>query len=205
MNFKPTRHRTIHRRSQQSGVGLIEVMVAILLLAMGLLGAVALQFATAKEQRSSQFVARAAMLSNEIAERMRSNRAAIEDITTPQYLTATKYADVKQVVSTSPSVGVACTQANPCLTAAATAANDINVWLQSVNAMMPQSAAMLLMPTEGINALSRTIVIAWVEPVVDKDKDGAPIVINQTSGNNGCPSSIDAAAGVRCYQLKFVL
>jgi type IV pilus modification protein PilV len=180
-------------------------MVAILLLAMGLLGAVALQFATAKEQRSSQFVARAAMLSNEIAERMRSNRAAIENIATAQYLTATKYADVKQAVSDSLTVAAACTQANPCLTAAATAANDINVWLQSVNALMPQSAAMLLMPAEGINALSRTIVIAWVEPVVDKDKDGAPIVINQTSGNNGCPSSIDAAAGVRCYQLKFVL
>lgn len=202
-NMKPA--TPLNTLNIQAGVGLIEVMVAILLLGMGLLGAVALQFATAKEQRSSQFVARAALLSNEIAERMRSNRAAIEDTATPRYTTSTTYLDARAAVSAAASTVNACTVNTPCNTASSAAVNDINLWLQSVNTLMPQSAAMLLMPPEGVNALSRTIVIAWLEPVVDKDASGNPIVLKQASNNNGCPATISAADGVRCYQLKFVL
>jgi type IV pilus modification protein PilV len=191
----------------QAGVGIIEVMVAIILLAMTLLGAVALQFATAKEQRSSQFVSRAAIAANELAERMRANRTGLEDLFNPQYITsATTYSASVTALGSSSSTQ-SCLAASPCSSAAATAADDLAQWQQSLVQTMPrgQTAAIVLMPPTSTNgaALSRDIVIAWVEPVVDKDAAGNPILISSTA--YGCPASIAAPAGVRCYRQRFVL
>lgn len=189
---------------KQKGVGLIEVMVAMLLLAMGLLGAVALQFATAKEQRSSQFVSRAAMAANEIAERMRANRAGIE--TSLYVTTQVTYAD-GLTATTLPAV--MCTSAQPCTTPAATTTLDIAVWQQYIQNNMPrgQSAAFLIMPSDGAAVFSRDIVIAWVEPVVDKRADGTPILLTSTGANptSRCPATLNAPDGVRCYRQRFVL
>jgi type IV pilus modification protein PilV len=96
-------------RQRQSGVGLIEVLVSMVLLAMGLLGAVALQVATAKEQRSAQFVSRAAIAANEIAERMRANRESI--MTATGYVTPnTTYA---AGIAAAPPPAFATAQATP--------------------------------------------------------------------------------------------
>ena len=192
----------------QSGVGLIEVMVAIVLLAMTLLGAVALQFATAKEQRSSQFVSRAAIAASELAERMRANRAGLEDLANFRYLTAaTTYSASVAALANSNATQPSCLVASPCTTPAAIAADDLALWQQAIVQTMPrgQSAAIVLMPSTSTNgaALSRDIVIAWVEPVVDKDAAGNPILIS--SANYGCPASISAPPGVRCYVQRFVL
>ncbi len=184
----------------QRGVGLIEVLVAILLLAMGLLGAVALQFATAKEQRSSQFVARAALLGNEMAERMRSNRAGIElglyDMTGISYQTS------KQSVEGNIAVW-ACNPMPTCVTPQLVENNDTAAWWRSVAASLPQGAAIVRTTASALNG--RDIILAWVEPVVDKDSQGNPIQLNQAAGNNGCPANIQAPKGVRCYQMRFVL
>jgi hypothetical protein len=51
--------------------------------------------------------------------------------------------------------------------------------------------------------MMRDITIAWVEPVVDKKADGTPIA--PPAVDRGCPASIDAPAGVRCYTQRFVL
>jgi type IV pilus modification protein PilV len=208
MNSKKSLRTHQSTRFTQKGVGLIEVIVAILLLATGLLGAVALQFATAKEQRSSQFVSRAALLANEIGERMRANRAALDDpsqiISPTTYLTAdTQYVPSQMTTQANSQAVNACTAAAPCLTALSIQSNDITQWQQSVTSALPQGAAMLLLPTGGGSTLSREIVIAWVEPVMDKDSSGAPRPLQVSQ--SGCPPSINPPVGVRCYRQRFVL
>ncbi len=192
----------------QRGVSLIEVLVAIILLAMALLGAVALQFATAKEQRSSQFVSRSALLANEIAERMRSNRAAIDDPTqtTPLYVTSeTSYNDSLVQTRANQATIDNCTPTTPCATVAAIQLNDIAMWRQSVGSALPQGAAFLMLTAGGANTLARDIVLAWVEPAVDKDGAGVPQLLPATK--SGCPASIvlPSTGGIRCYQQRFVL
>jgi type IV pilus modification protein PilV len=204
--------RRLRSTTRQTGFGLLEVMVSIFLLGMTLLGAVALQFATVKEQRSSQFVNRAAIAASEIAERMRANRAGIENLATLQYVSVkTTYVTALPLIEASLSEAETCTTAAPCTTPTATAANDVVLWQQFIAQHMPrgQSAAFLLMPTASTagNALARTIVIAWVEPVVDKKADGTPVLVTSAGSKptSGCPTSIDAPDGVRCYTQTFVL
>jgi type IV pilus modification protein PilV len=188
----------------QSGVGLIEVMVAIILLAMGLLGAVALQFATAKEQRSSQFVARAALLGNEMAERMRSNRAGVEaGLYNMQTSSSHTYNASNQTIANNTFDPYDCSPVPDCINPTWVADRDIVNWGQLAFASLPQPAAILLPVPNTANA--RDIVLAWVEPVVDKRDDGTLVQISQQAGNNGCPALISAPVGVRCYQMRFVL
>jgi type IV pilus modification protein PilV len=206
-----TKHSNIR---SQSGVGLIEVLVAILLLAMGLLGAVALQFATAKEQRSSQFVTRAALLGNEIAERMRANRAGVE--AGLYSMKGETYASNRSLLANlEQTIGYSSPRCMPmpsCISPIAVVDNDLIAWSITVVNTLPQAAAIVLpvaLPEVGGSTKSmpaaRDIVLAWVEPVMEKNADGAPIPISQTLKNNGCPALIEAPVGVRCYQMRFVL
>ncbi len=191
----------------QSGVGLIEVMVAIILLAMGLLGAVALQFATAKEQRSSQFVARAALLGNEMAERMRGNREGIKaGLYNMQNSGNYTYSAVKQAIANNPALPAPCAPLPNCFTPALAEQQDLAQWWQASSAALPQVAAIVLL-AQGPNSPSgaRDIVLAWVEPVVDKDINGNPLLLEKDTNYTGCPPVIDAPNGVRCYQVRFVL
>jgi type IV pilus modification protein PilV len=194
----------------QAGMGLIEVMVSIILLSSVLLGAIALQFATAKEQRSAQFTSRAALLANEIGERMRANRAAMVNLNqtvspTSLYVTATTEAGTKTAMDTvmMKSVSTTCTSTAAC-TALQTADYDRTAWWQNIRMQMPDdTVGLLLVPAAGAATVSRDVVIAWREPVTDKDQSGTAIAINNT--NNKCPVSIGASTGMRCYVQRVTL
>lgn len=65
--------------STQSGFTLLEVVIAILVLAIGLLGLASLQAVGLQFNQSSQFRTQATNLAYEMADRMRSNREAARD------------------------------------------------------------------------------------------------------------------------------
>ncbi|WP_324768164.1 type IV pilus modification protein PilV [Pokkaliibacter plantistimulans] len=73
------RHRTRLRSGRrlpcagQRGVGLIEILVALIVLAIGLLGVAALQTSSLRNNQSSFDRANAVVLVNDIVERMRAN------------------------------------------------------------------------------------------------------------------------------------
>lgn len=197
---------------KQKGVGLIEVLVAIILLSSVLMGAIALQLSTAKEQRSAQFVSRAVLLASEMGERIRANRDAIRSSITSTnpindylYLTNSEQIAVKSAMDANTTVQ--CTQ--NCSSISATAKNDMITWWQTIRTQMPpDSVGMLLMPNtttinSQINALSRDIVIVWREPVVNKSKNNTAILLNNK--NNSCPASINASEGMRCYVQRVML
>jgi type IV pilus assembly protein PilV len=62
---------------QQAGVSLIEVLIAVLVLAIGLLGIAGLQTAALTNNLTSYQYSQAAILAQSMAERMRGNRQAV--------------------------------------------------------------------------------------------------------------------------------
>jgi type IV pilus modification protein PilV len=199
---------------QQSGSSLIEVLVAVLVLSAGLLGAVALQFATAKEQRSAQFVSRAALVANEMAERMRTNRAGLAVglyDTSQSRTTLTTHANAVQAIASSSFTINDCSgKPAECSPAASAEQADFQALWAVLRNSMPQASAHILPVAGGATTLRRDIVLAWVEPVVDKDKDGKPLPfissnINGRTANSGCPTTLAAPEGVRCYTMRFAL
>lgn len=66
-------------RLRNRGFTLIEVLVALVLLSIGLLGLAKLQFWGVKHTGSAYFRTQATQLANEMVERMRSNPAAVAD------------------------------------------------------------------------------------------------------------------------------
>ena len=187
----------------QTGMGLIEVLVAIILLSSVLLGAVALQASTAKEQRSAQFVGRAALLASDIGERIRANRAAVK--TGTLYTTASTYTTVQNNMNNLSSnlmnIGFCINQV---CNATEMSNHDISSWWRSIQTQMPaDTVGMLLVSTGQPNLSSRDIVIVWREPVVDKDADGNPDL--RPAYARGCPSSIKAPDGMRCYVQRVML
>lgn len=68
-----TRIRTPRRRSRQTGVGLIEVMVAVLVMAVGLLGIAAMQAAALRNSQSSLERSQAVVQTYAVLDAMRAN------------------------------------------------------------------------------------------------------------------------------------
>ncbi|MFC1542824.1 type IV pilus modification protein PilV [Pseudomonadota bacterium] len=103
----------------ERGFSLIEVMVALIVLSVGLLGLAGLQSASLRSTYSSYVRTQAGIAAMEMAERMRANKTGVD---TMQY----------QAIS-SPPAGTAPTS---CLTsnclAAAMAAHDAYTWLSSL-------------------------------------------------------------------------
>ncbi len=67
------------RLSSQSGFTLIEVLVAILILAVGLMGLSAMQLTSLKVNQGAYYRSQASILASDILDRMRANREGFED------------------------------------------------------------------------------------------------------------------------------
>lgn len=65
------------KRKHQHGFSMIEVLIAVLILAIGLLGMAALQMASLGQGQESYFRSQATALSDDLASRIRSGRRAI--------------------------------------------------------------------------------------------------------------------------------
>ncbi len=107
-------HRThrIAKRRSQSGFSIIEVLVAMLVLAIGLLGLAALQAQGLRFNHDAYIRTQATHLASDIIDRMRTNRANIAD-----------YRDADP--------GGACDPA------AATVSNDLTCWYDALAFVLP--------------------------------------------------------------------
>lgn len=194
-DFKPQR--------AEQGFTLIEVLIAIIVMAIGFLGVTFLQIRTVQEQRSAQFMGRAALLAGEMAERMRANRLGVE---TGLYVTP---ATARTYQLLTPSLILP--PANPCggvgQTACTTAAGmfeyDLYQWRLGVQAGFSGGAGLLTNTSATGNLLpanQRRIVVAWREPVTDLQNNTPNLLTDPT-----CPTELAQPAGVRCYVLQFTL
>jgi len=123
-----------HRqKSAQIGAGLIEVMVALLLLGIGLLGIMNMQTRSLNLNQQAYLHSQATGLLRDISDRMKANRTAADS-----YLIN---------YGSSVSSSTDCTSTNCEINQLADW--DVNQWLGSVQAILPQGDAEIISQGEG--------------------------------------------------------
>ncbi len=199
----------MQKRSQQRGMALLEVGVAMVVLSVSFL-AVGLTLASAaRNQRSGQAMVRAAALANDMAEQMRANRAAVEGVAPNRgFVLSNTYAALTQLNALAvptcggqydrpPSTSVT---TPACTNAKGFADYAVAVWLTQVQTTLPGGAGAIV-DTGGNH---RRIAVAWVDPVTDKS-NGAAAPLTDQACNNVSVLAVAANSGVRCLVMDFQL
>ena len=209
------------------GVTLIEVLVAIIILSIGLLGMAGLQLATAKYKLGSGARASIASLYADYADRVRINTesAGINSISgggsTSLYTYQATWTAQQAISSSSMASSisaVACEGSSAC-TSANRAAHDMLTWRKSVRDNLPQGSVYVVGDRrDGIN-----ITFMWF----DKDNTTSASRTDNGTGNTltiatncssdtatgtesglaqqtCCPAPANVPAGVRCTRFSFM-
>lgn len=116
----------ITSQKHQRGVGLIEILIAVIVLSMGIFGVAALQVKGIQINHSAYLRTEAVWLANEIIDRIRTNR---EGYTNGNY-------HVETPASYDGTGSFATCTNSPC-TAATLAAYDISQWVNSIQNRLP--------------------------------------------------------------------
>ena len=191
-------------RRCQAGATLIEILITILVVAIGLLGAAGLQIASSRFQQTSAYRTEALHEASMLIEKIRSNNSNLRlanlpaAVATPAsaYLAADDYATAT-VIPADPACGLA--GQTPC-TAAESAQRDLREWRQSIAQNLPSGRGSIFQVTTGAltEPNARRIVVMWREKV-----DQATI---NTSGQDAdeeldtqCPAP--QVAGIRCLNI----
>lgn len=125
-------------RPLQAGFTLVEVLVALIVLSIGMLGIAALYLDTLRASRQALVRTQAVTLAADIADRIRSNRT-----------TANAY-DCGGTCEADEGVGLA--------------VEDINAWRTAVEAQLPGGAASIVYAAAAPNAPDiYTITLSWTE------------------------------------------
>jgi type IV pilus assembly protein PilV len=184
------------RMRMQQGVSLIEVLVSILVMALGLMGMASLQTATLKYQQGSVQRGMLAGLVSDFAERARANPSQSPQILGDDspYLTESglTWTDASGDVSDAPATD--CRASTASCQAADVAEYDMTVWRQSVRAALPQGGAAVVRQGD---ALSLTLM--WSDK--DRISEKSPTCGDGDSSAESvscCPASLGAPEGVRC-------
>jgi type IV pilus assembly protein PilV len=118
--------RAVHGSRFDAGFSLLEVLVAMLVLAVGLLGVAAMQMRGLQYSHDAYLRSQISVLAYDIADRMRLNQA-----------NAASYASTYTVPATAPT---------GCVVSSVTAANDLTCWHRQVfDAIPPGSTADIIL------------------------------------------------------------
>ncbi len=125
-----------HKKNNQRGFTLIEVLIALLILAIGVLGIAALQFKALKYSKDSFLRSQINFLAYDIADRMRANRTNATDYT-GNYTVPTNTANNACVQNTG-----------------ANAANDLGCWRNTVDIALPPGSTANITESAGLYTVS---------------------------------------------------
>ncbi len=147
--------------NKNSGFTLIEVLIATLVLAVGLLGLAGLQAVSIKNNLSAYNRSQATQLAYDMADRMRANKNESVDPTTGNVIAAGTYLTM---APTAAVVQASCATVTGC-TAAQMAQNDLFQWNAALTNTLPSGTG-----TITVVSATRvfTITVSW-----DDNRDGA--------------------------------
>jgi type IV pilus assembly protein PilV len=188
--------------AHQSGVTLIEVLVSMLIMALGMVSMAALQTFTLKYQMGSVQRAQLSGLLSDYTERVRSNlRQAPGQLASSPYLLSEKWEG--QATSQPPSPAKDC--ATEACQAAELAAFDMAQWRARVRNELPQGSVRV--DAAGNNGM--TVTFMWSDKVRQADAVVAErtsnICTNTMTGLDQqacCPAAVAAPEGVRCARFE---
>ncbi len=154
--------------NKDSGFTLIEVLIATLVLAVGLLGLAGLQATSIRNNLSAYNRSQATQLAYDMADRMRANKKESLDPTTGNVITASTYLTI------APTAAVAqasCVTTVGC-TGAQMAQNDLFQWNAALTGTMPGALGTIaVVVATGVF----TVTVNW-----DDNRDG---VVNASDPN----------------------
>ena len=141
MNTRTSTTNTMPKR-REAGFYMIEVLVSVLILAVGLLGLAALQSRSLQYNHDGYLRSQATVLANDIVERMRAGRAS---------LSPTQRPDAYAVAS-----GTTTGNCNP---AQITAESDVRCWQAAVANQLPGGACSITQ--NGGDPETYDVVVSW--------------------------------------------
>ncbi len=183
--------RAFARRARAFGFSLVEVLVSMLVVAMGILALAGLLQASTRYARMSELRSNATLLANDIADRMRANSVGAQ-------LGALGYDSTGKAFPTAAAAPhAACTSDAPCGPADLAKA-DVADWTARVRATLPKGSAWIQFRAGKAPAPDSVDVwVGWADPLTL-----APGISTDRSGTE-CPPSWKAAdPSVRCVYLQ---
>ena len=201
----------------QKGASLLEVMVALLIMALGLLGMAGLQAATSKFKVNTQAQTAVAQLVSEISEKIRVNPEAAGSSYDPTAAAQdSKYlleSDWKTQLEETISIDLNC-ETNAC-TSDERAEFDMGTWRLRVRDTLPRGNALL----QGSRRDGFDVTLMWMDKEQTSDEENeetgekdrvlkkAPVCQDgseHTIVHNCCPAEADAPEGVKCLRMSFL-
>lgn len=137
-------------RSSHSGFTMVEVLVALVVLAIGLLGIAALYLNSLQAGRTAIYRTEAIELAADLADRIRMNRTA-------QAAYDTAFSDLEVAVP-------ACSTTGGC-TGAELAATDLSTWKASIAERLPSGAGQVVVtpPVAAGEPTNYVVMVQWAE------------------------------------------
>ena len=129
---------------------MIEVLVALLVLAIGLLGLAALQATGQRYSGNASLRTQAIILAQDMIERMRANQTAVA--ATPSATAETFYNITTKLTVATPDCSSSCTTANMAI-------YDVKNWQTNVSSLLPDGAGTISVtgPVGGVYTVITTI------------------------------------------------
>lgn len=201
-------------RQSQRGSTLLEVLIAILIFAFGMVGIAGLMAAGLKYQVGNEARLNVSSAINDLSERIRANVAGAKGYTAIIGATATlgtgyDYADTyANQIATAPAAPALNCDTAVC-TPAQLATYDQLKWRNLLTATLPGGAGYIT----GDVTTGFTVTVMWADKS-NVDDSGALITAssctnlaadqNKSSARFCCPSAASVPAGVRCYTTRVV-
>lgn len=164
-------------RDRSRGTSLVEVLVAVVVSAIGLMGLVALQTGALRSAKTAVVAGAANAAVDELADRMRSNMLA--------HATANGYARVARYETLAGTKPDRTDCAVPSCTVDEVIREDLADWQRSLATRLPDAAGIVLRDAPTVYR----VVVAWRERAATVDAPPA---------NGACPAEVAAPEAVRC-------
>lgn len=185
----------VYRFKRQTGTTLVEIMVSVVVIAVGLLGLASMQINALKFQQTATQRSEAIQASYDLADRMRVNFV----YTKPELYANERTAnEAKYTNKVAYAAGSSATHAAPnncnrvvaggACTSAQVAANDLEDWQLNLKRRLAGGAGYIV-PVSGTANSTFDVTVMWLEPTLD--------AIDST-----CPPDAAAPRGVRCFTVR---
>lgn len=194
----PNRAGLKRKHRAQHGATLIEILITMLIVAIGLFGVAGMQLASTKYQQVSTMRSLALTQTEVLIEKMRSNSLAILQAApaTPAnaYLAPDSYANAATLPA-NPNCGA---DTQPACTLSQSAQRDIREWRTNLARAIPGGRGSIYRVTNAAATLqdtsARRVMVMWVEKLQSET--------NETVTASVDPACIPAQiAGVRCLSI----
>jgi type IV pilus assembly protein PilV len=170
----------------QAGFSLIEVLVAILVVALGILTMIAMQINSTKLTKTSEIRAMSSLLVSDLADRMRANRVG---------LLAGRYSTTES--ADAPAVYNECAKDTANCSPEDMARQDLSDWLNNIRQSLPAGTARVSGVDQSNGKSGVDVWLIWADP--DEPANGG------TPSPSSCPADMKIATDktvVRCMYFR---